>query len=207
MVATDADLIVLIALEEGPRLAGVIQEAGGDPNDFLGLDGLATPRFGEKGNPQDPSTLDGTTVIGATGPISFLTRLVERPESEGEVLYGAQAYDCAISYALAAEATGGSDPEAISAALREVTSGGEICTTYAMCKEMIANGVDIDYDGPSGPIDLQEDGEPGGGRFITARSFDGTLHIVADLKIDLSELRAIAWHRKSPASSATSRSP
>ena len=189
VVATGADLIVLIALEEGPRLAGLIQEAGGDPNRFLGLDGLSTPRFGEKGQPQDPGTLDGATVIGATGPISFLTRLIERQESEGEVLYGAQAYDCAISYALAAEATGGSDPEAISAALREVTGGGEICTTYAMCKEMLADGVDIDYDGPSGPIDLQEDGEPGGGRFITARSLDGTLRIVADLKIDLSELR------------------
>jgi peptidoglycan hydrolase-like protein with peptidoglycan-binding domain/ABC-type branched-subunit amino acid transport system substrate-binding protein len=189
VVASGADLIVLIALEEGPRLAGLIQEAGGDPNTFLGLDGLATPRFGEKGQPQDPATLDGATVIGATGPLSFLTRLVEREESQGEVLYGAQAYDCAISYALAAEATGSSDPEAISAALREVTGGGEICTTYADCTAMLADGVDIDYDGPSGPINFQEDGEPGGGRFITARSNDGTLHVVADLKIELSELR------------------
>ena len=49
---------------------------------------------------EDPNDLDGLTVIGATGPIDFLTRLLDKDESRDEVLYGAQAYDCAISMAL-----------------------------------------------------------------------------------------------------------
>jgi peptidoglycan hydrolase-like protein with peptidoglycan-binding domain/ABC-type branched-subunit amino acid transport system substrate-binding protein len=189
VAATSADLVVMISLEEGPRLAGVIQQAGVDPNNILGLDGLATPRFGEKANPQDPSALNGATVIGTSGPISFLTRLVAQEASQGEVVYGAQAYDCAISIALAVESVGSTEPAAVSTALRDVTANGTICTTYATCRELLAAGEDIDYDGPSGPIEFLDDGEPGGGRFITSRSVDGNLDIVADLRIDLEELR------------------
>ena len=190
VAATAADLYVMIALEEGPRLAGVMQAAGVAPDTMLGLDGLATPRLGEKASPQDPAALDGATVIGATGPISFLTGLIDQQEAQGEVLYGAQAYDCAISMALAVEAVGGTDPAEVSAALRDVTGGeGAVCTTYAECRALLADGVEIDYQGPSGPIDFDEDGEPGGGRFITARDSAGSLRIVADLTISLEELR------------------
>ncbi|TDT17182.1 ABC-type branched-subunit amino acid transport system substrate-binding protein [Ilumatobacter fluminis] len=190
VAATAADLYVMIALEEGPRLAGVMQEAGVAPDTMLGLDGLATPRLGEKAVPQDPAALDGATVIGATGPVSFLTRLLDQQAAQGEVLYGAQAYDCAISMALAVEAAGSTDPAEVSAAMRTVTGGdGTVCTTYADCRALLADGLDIDYQGPSGPIDFAEDGEPGGGRFITARDSSGTLHIVADLTISLEEIR------------------
>ena len=188
--ATTADLYVIIALEEGPLLTGRMQQAGITPDTMLGLDGLATPRLGEKGAPTEPETLDGVTVIGATGPIDFLTRLLGQEAAEGEVLYGAQAYDCAIAMALAVEAAGGTDPAEVSAALRTVTGGdGTICTTYADCKALLDDGIDIDYAGPSGPIDLTEEGEPGGGRFLTARSTTGTLTVVADLTIALEELR------------------
>lgn len=188
--ATAADLYVIIALEEGPLLTGRMQQAGITPDTMLGLDGLATPRLGEKGAPTEPETLDGVTVIGATGPIDFLTRLLGQQAAEGEVLYGAQAYDCAISMALAVEAAGSTDPAEVSAALRTVTGGdGTICTTYADCKALLDDGIEIDYSGPSGPIDFTEEGEPGGGRFLTARSTTGTLTVVADLTIALDELR------------------
>ncbi|MCB0966952.1 MAG: peptidoglycan-binding protein [Ilumatobacter sp.] len=188
--ATGADLYVMIGLDEGARLAGVLREAGVEPSSMLGLDGLATPRLGEKAIPDDPTALDGAAAIGSTGPISFLTRLVAEQESQGEVLYGAQAYDCAISYALAVEAAGSADPAEVAVTLRTVTGGGGVvCTTYATCRGLLAEGEDIDYNGPSGPIEIDEDGEPGGGRFLTARVRGGTLTIVADLSISLDELR------------------
>jgi len=41
-----------------------------------------------------------------------------------------------------------------------VTKDGEKCTTFADCKELIEASDDIDYDGISGPIELNEKGDP-----------------------------------------------
>lgn len=193
VAASSPDLVVLIALEEGPRLANLLFEAGVSPAIMLGLDGLATTRFAERGRPQAPTDLDGVTIVGSTGPLDFITRLLD--SGTEQVLYGAQAYDCAIAFALAAEATGSTDPSTVLAALGEVTGGGTLCTTYAACVELLHAGTDIDYDGPSGPIDLGKDGEPGGGRFLTARIRNGAMRVVSDLRIDLDEIRAQAAPR------------
>lgn len=196
VVATAPDEVVLVSLEEGPRLASLLVSAGLPADVLLGLDGQATPRFAEQGSPGSPETLDGVSVIGTTGPLPFMARLLDVPESRAQVLYGAQAYDCAISYALAAEATGSTDPDDILAALPDVTGGGgTTCTTYADCAALLRAGEDIDYEGPSGPIDLDEDGEPGGGRFLTANVLDGAMRVVIDLRFDLSEYRAQAAPR------------
>ncbi len=73
----------------------------------------------------------------------------------------AQAYDATIVAALAAEAAGSNAPDAIAAVLPDVTTGGEVCTDYAACLALLAAGTDIDYDGPSGPLELSpDDGRP-----------------------------------------------
>ena len=51
------------------------------------------------------------TVIGVTGDRAFLRRLNALPS--GQVLYGAQLYDCAIVIALAAEAARSTDPAVV----------------------------------------------------------------------------------------------
>lgn len=191
VAASAPDEVVLISLEEGPRLASLLVGAGLPADRLLGLDGQATPRFAEQGSPGSPETLNGVSVIGTTGPLPFVARLLDVPDGRAQVLYGAQAYDCAISFALAAEASGSSDPDDILAALPDVTGGGgTTCTTYADCVALLDAGEDIDYEGPSGPIDLDEDGEPGGGRFLTANIIDGAMRVVIDLRFDLSEYRA-----------------
>ncbi len=85
----------------------------------------------------------------------------------------AQAYDAVIVVALAAEAAGATDGAAIAAALPEVTGGGQQCATFAECKDLIAQGADIDYVGPGGSYDLSaEDGRPQSGFFLS--------HVVGD---------------------------
>ena len=44
-----------------------------------------------------------------------------------------------------------------------VTKDGTKCFTYAECSALVALGVDIDYDGASGPLDFIDAGEPGVG--------------------------------------------
>ena len=41
-----------------------------------------------------------------------------------------------------------------------ITRDGDKCTSFAECAEMLADGADIDYDGPSGPQSFGPQGEP-----------------------------------------------
>ena len=70
------------------------------------------------------------------------------------------AYDTAVAVALAAEAAGTDTGAAIGGWLQEVTTGGTTCDTFAACRDLLADGVDIDYRGRSGPMDLSDDGDP-----------------------------------------------
>jgi branched-chain amino acid transport system substrate-binding protein len=67
--------------------------------------------------------------------------------------------------ALAAEVAGTDDPAQVAANINGVTREGEECTTFEECKQLIADGEDIDYNGPSGPQEFSQPGEP------TAASF------------------------------------
>jgi hypothetical protein len=43
---------------------------------------------------------------------------------------------------------------------RRSRKDGEKCTTFAECKELLEAGEDIDYDGVSGPIEFDDNGDP-----------------------------------------------
>jgi branched-chain amino acid transport system substrate-binding protein len=62
--------------------------------------------------------------------------------------------------ALASEAAKSDAGTDIGAELVEVSTGGEKCTTYADCVELARAGTDLDYDGISGPIELDDKGNP-----------------------------------------------
>jgi branched-chain amino acid transport system substrate-binding protein len=42
----------------------------------------------------------------------------------------------------------------------EVVQGGTVCTSFSECKDLLDNGEDIDYDGQTGPISWNADGDP-----------------------------------------------
>lgn len=46
-----------------------------------------------------------------------------------------------------------------------VTRDGEKCTSFVECRDLLAEGADIDYDGISGPLDFDDNGN------VTAASF------------------------------------
>ena len=65
--------------------------------------------------------------------------------------YHFSTYDLMVQTALAVEAAGSYDASAWAPAMFEVGDGGEVCYTYADCLAMIRDGVDIDYEGITGP--------------------------------------------------------
>ncbi|MFN3707661.1 ABC transporter substrate-binding protein [Microcella sp.] len=93
----------------------------------------------------------------------FQDRLLEVDPNLTEFSYAAESYDAVILLALAALAAGSTDGAAMAGQLQAVSGGsggGEKCFSFAECAEILAGGGAIDYDGPSGPITFDENGDP-----------------------------------------------
>ena len=67
--------------------------------------------------------------------------------------------------ALAAEVAGSTAGVDIAANINAVTKDGEKCTTFQQCKDLLASGQDIDYDGATGELSFVDAGEPGVGSY------------------------------------------
>jgi branched-chain amino acid transport system substrate-binding protein len=187
-VALKPALTVMVTYEETPRLLDTLINGGVPAGQIVGLDGAFTPRLAQQTFPDSPERVDGVIVMGSTGSRAFIDRLVQQPGQQ--VIYGAQAYDCAVAMALAAQAAGSADPKVFAAKLAEVTGGGRVCSTYADCLTQLKSGEDIDYDGPSGKIALDAAGDPTSGRFTTASFAGGQLAEGNSTDIDLNALAA-----------------
>ncbi len=84
--------------------------------------------------------------------------------------YDAQNFDAVVLIALAAAAAGSSDPAAIAENLQGVSGPPGDKYTFENLQEAIdaaANGDDIDYEGASGPIDLDDNGDPSAANYGT----------------------------------------
>lgn len=110
----------------------------------------------------DEGTLEGVraTYPGAELKDDFKQRLLGVDPKLKDFTYGPESYDATIIAGLAAVAAKNDSGKAIGSKLSEVTSGGEKCTTFKDCVQLLNKGTDIDYDGVSGPIDLNSTGSP-----------------------------------------------
>lgn len=72
--------------------------------------------------------------------------------------FAANAFDGMNLIALAMVASGGCDGTSINSALVDVSSGGTVVTSFEEGARLLAEGEDIDYDGASGPVDLDASG-------------------------------------------------
>lgn len=188
--ASGADAVVVISFAEGGPLVNGLIEAGFTPDQLYGGDGIFAPTFGGLVDESNPGVVSGMVVIGASGGADFNARLDEAlPEGEkGNLIYGGQSYDCVVVLALAAEAAGSFDGQAMVDAAIAVTSEGTECGTFADCKALLEAGEDIDYTGVGGPLNLDDVGDPQVGRYAIGVLGDGTLEIIGEQDVDLAEL-------------------
>ncbi|KAA1399689.1 ABC transporter substrate-binding protein [Aeromicrobium ginsengisoli] len=154
------DAIVVISFNEATKIIPGLEAAGIGPKDVK--------TYFVDGNTADYSkdfpkgTLKGVkaTYPGAQLKDDFKARLLETNPKLKDFTYGPESYDATILTALAAEAAKSDDGVALSKKIQEVSEGGEKCTTYADCLALLKDGKDIDYDGVSGPVDMNDTGSP-----------------------------------------------
>ncbi len=103
--------------------------------------------------------VQGTTP-GAEAPGDFRERLLKVDPALTAFPYAGESYDAVVLVSLAAEVAKSDAGKEIAAKLMEVSTGGEKCTTFKDCVALAKAGTDFDYDGISGPVEFDENGDP-----------------------------------------------
>jgi neutral amino acid transport system substrate-binding protein len=101
------------------------------------------------------------TVPGADGKaLAALTKLWESKEKTAPPAYVPQAWDATALLALAAQAAKANTGEAIASKIREVSNGpGEEVTDVCKGLTLLKAGKDINYQGASGNVDIDANGD------------------------------------------------
>ncbi|MFT4189157.1 MAG: ABC transporter substrate-binding protein [Aeromicrobium sp.] len=164
VAALKPDAIVLVAFEETTTIIPQLIQSGVGPADVSTyfVDGN-TANYGEGDTAELPDgTLEGTkgTIPGAEAGAGFKDCLATVDDDLKDYAYAAESYDAVVVSALAALAAKSDAGVEIAKQIPAVTEGGEKCTTFAECANLLAEGSDIDYDGISGPIELGPTGSP-----------------------------------------------
>jgi ABC-type branched-subunit amino acid transport system substrate-binding protein len=101
----------------------------------------------------------GTTPLPKDVPDEFRSRIKDIDPKVDDINYAAESYDAVVTITLAAQIAG-SDGVELAREINGVTAGGQKCTTYKDCLDLVKAGTDIDYDGVSGPMEFAGNGEP-----------------------------------------------
>ncbi|MBD2092512.1 ABC transporter substrate-binding protein [Microcoleus sp. FACHB-1515] len=98
-------------------------------------------------------------------------------------VYDPNTWDATALLVLAAEAAKSNTGEAIRDKLREVASGGEKVTDVCQALERVRAGQDIDFDGASGSLDLNENGDVTGTYDVWTIADDGSLKVQSKITV------------------------
>jgi hypothetical protein len=139
---------------------------------------------GNMGNALGEDFQDNGSLAGMSGTLpltklgdDFKTRLKTVDPALQDYNYAGESYDATVISALAAQMAGSNDANTFKAYVNGVTFGGEKCTDFKACLDIINAGGNPDYDGITGPLSFSDPGEP-------AQASFGLEHFGDDNKID-----------------------
>lgn len=177
VVGSEPDAVVLVAYpEDGGKVINEMIKQGAGPADvaIYVTDGLQSNELYTAIDESDPAITTGIRGTAASAapengasffPDAFKTFAPE----VASPIYSAQAYDCVILFALAAQKAESDAPFDIAKEMINVSKGetadAEKCDTYKDCLALLEDGTDINYEGASGALDFSEYGEPSAGSY------------------------------------------
>jgi branched-chain amino acid transport system substrate-binding protein len=169
-------IVVLGDAGDGSRLLAALDAATDNPPQIIINDSIrsAVPAIRELSD-RFRANLTGVAPLArsqtAEGPDGFFT---------------AHAVDCVNLIALAAVTADSDVPNLIRRNMAAVSTGGRECTSFEACEVLIERGLQIDYDGLSGSVNLSTTtGDPDSATFI-AFGFDASGAEVNTTRFDVS---------------------
>ena len=190
-VASGADSVLIISYDEFKKIAPALQKNNFPGKDMYLVDGNLA-NYSAEGFASYLEGAKGTLPGGALDE-AFKQRAADlykanHNEELTEFAYLAESYDAVILLALAAEQAGNDSGQAIAENLQSVSAGGDAVTNFADGLAAIKAGKDVNYDGFSGPIEFDENGDPTGASIgIYQYGKDGTstlLDVVAGNSVE-----------------------
>jgi ABC-type branched-subunit amino acid transport system substrate-binding protein len=159
--AANPDAVAVITFDEAKIVVPALVGSGYPGDQLYFVDGnLAdySPDFA-------PGLIAGSkgTLPGPKLEDDFRERMLAVDPNLADYSYGPESYDATVLIALAAYAANSTEGADIAEYLRQVSGGsgdGEKVTDLADAFTALSEGQQIDWDGPSGPIGLDENGDP-----------------------------------------------
>jgi branched-chain amino acid transport system substrate-binding protein len=158
IVAAKPDAIALITFEEVKSIAPLLLAKGIKADQLFLVDGNTA----DLSKDLDEGTMEGAqgTIPGTFAKDEFRTRLATVDDKLTDYAYAGEAYDATTLVALAAEAAGSTEGKDIAKQMQAISEDGEKCYDFAACVTLLREGKDIDYDGISGPVTFDKNGDP-----------------------------------------------
>jgi branched-chain amino acid transport system substrate-binding protein len=163
VLSTKPDALVVISFDQLKAIAPELKKNSFDFKKFYGTDGnygVITPAY------TDVDTAGAQyTSPGVNASSDFQSKLQALVKSEGGkpltvFSYAPESYDATVLLALAALQGKKTDGTTIRDNLRSVSEAGTKCTTFADCAKLVNAGKKVNYDGLSGPITFDKNGDP-----------------------------------------------
>ncbi|MCT9626701.1 ABC transporter substrate-binding protein [Pseudarthrobacter equi] len=158
VLAAKPDAIALITFDQAKSIVPLMTGKGVKPTQMFLVDGNTS----DYSKDFQAGTLKGArgTIPGTFAQDAFKKKLLAIDPALKDYSYAGESYDAVNLISLAAEAAKSTKGTDIAAKLKEVSEGGEKCTSYAACVTLLREGKDIDYDGQSGPVTFSDAGDP-----------------------------------------------
>jgi len=163
VLATDPDALVVISFDEIKTIAEQLAAKGFDFSKLYGADG----NYGVITDKDTNVDIAGAqfTNPGVEAKAEFQEKLQALVKDQGSdpltvFSYAAESYDATTLLALASLQGGDTDGATIKENLQSVSEEGTKCESFTDCAKLIADGEDVDYDGISGPITFDKNGDP-----------------------------------------------
>ena len=159
--AANPEAVVIVGFDETTKIIQEMIKQGIGPNKvplYLVDGNLSNTAY--KDLPKGVMAGTQGTLPGAKASKSFENKLLQVDPKLDDFSYAPEAYDATMLVALAAAEAGNDSGMAIGDNIKQVSADGEKCTEFAKCMDLIKQGKDVDYDGQSGPIDLDDVGDP-----------------------------------------------
>ena len=157
IAAAKPDALILVAFEETTKILPQLIAKGMGPQDIkiYFVDGNLADYSKEK---FDLTGVKGTAPAPANPDPAFNKELQKIDPKIKDFTYSTESYDAVMMSALAALTAKDDSGEAISKEIIKVSMDGTQCSGWEECSKLVEAGEDIDYEGKSGPTDMNETG-------------------------------------------------
>ena len=181
-IAAGADSVLVISYDEIKKIVPALQKKKFDGSKIYLVDGNLANFADQAWAPYlegAKGTLPGGKIDEAFKARAAALYKKNHGAELTEFAYLGESYDAIMLVALAAEQDGNDSGEAIANNLQSVSTGGTKVSTWADALKAIKAGEDVDYEGFSGPIEFDENGDPTGASIgIYQYGTDGTSALI-----------------------------